>query len=93
MNIIAYWNNSDKNFYLIVTDSMLAGHDIQTFLAALYPQYGGGNIEKRDLFYFVTLTDRYTLNEQNVKTMFDFTKKTEGYTVTSYNLLTKNLDH
>lgn len=34
-NTMAYWNNSDKIYKLIVTDSMTAGQDIQTFLQAL----------------------------------------------------------
>lgn len=91
-NAIAYWNNSDKEYRLIVTDSMLAGNDIQTFLKALYIQYKGGDIEQKDFFYYVELKNRPFLTKESAKRIFDLTPH-KGYTIASHQLLTKNLDH
>lgn len=93
LNTIAYWNNSDKQYKLIVTDSMLAGHDIQTYLQALYPQYAGGDIEQHNRFYYVVLKERYSLNSASYDRIFNSASAVTTYTITSNYLLTKNLDH
>jgi len=90
---ISYWNNCDKVYKLIVTEGVLQGQPIQTYLYAVYPMYGNGNIEQHKNYYYAELFDAQRLNSRVYDDMFTGSSSEVSYTVVGHYILTKNLDH
>lgn len=99
MNTIAYWNNSDKVYRLMVPCDVVGSYpnlwqeedNIRYYLYSCYPMYANGNIEQRNGYFYVQLFEKQTLTERSFKRMFNF-EDTATYTVVGHQILTKNLD-
>lgn len=82
--VISSYNSSEKVSEFIILYSQISFDSIPLYLTKVYPQYKNGNIEKHDKFAYITLFDRITIKDYNLKLYYDTSlsqKNTCIYTV------------